>query len=123
MTAPQGLPLPALAGSGLDRAAEERSTSNIVETARGLAQTRVLVVHGDRAPLHSADTLHWLSPTDVPDGAEWALLGREADGAFVLGAVFAQSETSCSPHPLDGRRCAASAVRWTNTTPRRSSRR
>ncbi|SDH08123.1 NAD(+) diphosphatase [Microbacterium pygmaeum] len=92
MTAPQGLPLPALAGSGLDRAAEERSTSNIVETARGLAQTRVLVVHGDRAPLHSADTLHWLSPTDVPDGAEWALLGREADGAFVLGAVFAQSE-------------------------------
>lgn len=92
MTASDGLSLPPLAGSGLDRAAEERTVPGLLEAARADAATRVLVVHGDAAPLATEDTLQWLSPDQVPEGAEWSFLGRTPTGAAVLGAIFARSD-------------------------------
>lgn len=73
----------------VDRAADERATPGIVDDARADASTRVLVVAGDAAPMAAADALQWVAPADVPDGAEWALLGRAHDGGALLTAVFA----------------------------------
>jgi NAD+ diphosphatase len=92
MTAPESTP-PPLARSGLDRAAEERSTPGLLEGARADAGTRVLVLNGDAAPLAEPDALLWVVPEAVPRGAEWAFLGRTADGAAVLTAVSARTES------------------------------
>lgn len=91
-TLPESAPLPPLARSGLDRAAHERATGGLLESARADAATRVLVLNGDSAPLAAPDELHWVAPNVVPSGAEWAFLGRAADGAAVLAAVFARTE-------------------------------
>ena len=101
MTTPDGF-RPLLAGSGIDRAAEERSAEGLLDGLRTDAAARVLVLHGDAAPLAPLaplgrpgeagtghPSLHFVSPSDVPDGAQWAFLGREADGSPVLSAVFA----------------------------------
>jgi NAD+ diphosphatase len=88
MTAPDSTRFPPLTGSALDRAAEERMTEGLIETARADAGTRVLVIAGDAAPLARADELHWFSPADVPEGGEWAFLGRDDSGAALLAAVF-----------------------------------
>jgi NAD+ diphosphatase len=78
---------PALARSGLDRAAGERS-DEAVAAARADAGTRVLIVRGDRAPLEEGQTsLRFVAPVDVPEGAQWAFLGR-SDGVSVLCAAF-----------------------------------
>ncbi|QIG40311.1 NAD(+) diphosphatase [Microbacterium sp. 4R-513] len=96
MTTPDGLH-PALTDSGIDRAAEERSTDGLLDGARMDASSRVLVLHGDAAPLGPFDgagernpSLHFVAAADVPDGARWAFLGRDAAGAAILGAVFPQ---------------------------------
>ena len=83
MTAPDSTQPPPLARSGLERSAEERATPGLLDHARTDAATRVLVLNGDTAPLATADALHWVAPAAVPDGAEWAFLGRddERDGA------------------------------------------
>jgi NAD+ diphosphatase len=106
--------LPALAGPGLDRSAHERTEDGLLDRLRADAATRVLVVHGDAVPLTAGgaaevgqgpgaggwgDTrggaqhpaLHLVMPADVPDDAEWAFLGRDAQGAAVVSATFAQS--------------------------------
>lgn len=88
MTAPDSTRLPPLARAALDRAAAERGIDGLVETARADASTRVLVLADDSAPLASPTELLWVSPPDVPDGAEWAFLGRRGDGAAALTAVF-----------------------------------
>ncbi|MEZ3159744.1 NAD(+) diphosphatase [Microbacterium sp. BWT-B31] len=86
-------PQPPLARAGLDRAGAERATAGLIESARADAATRVLVIHGDRAPLAGGGAgLRWVSPQAVAEGGTWAFLGREsaADGrAAVLAAVFA----------------------------------
>jgi NAD+ diphosphatase len=94
MTTPDGPP-PALAGSGIDRAAEERAAEGLLDGLRTDAEARVLVLHGDAAPLARADdaeaqhpSLRFVSPTEVPEGAQWAFLGRDTAGAPVLAAVF-----------------------------------
>ncbi|WP_194411248.1 NAD(+) diphosphatase [Microbacterium cremeum] len=88
MTAPDSTRLPPLARAALDRAAAERSTTGLVEAARADAASRVLVLADDAAPLASPAELWWVSPADVPDGAEWAFLGRDDDGAAALAAVL-----------------------------------
>lgn len=88
MTSPDGL-LPPLAGSGFDRAAEDRTVEGLLDTLRADAATRVLVVHGDAAPLQAPDTLYYVAPADAPGDAEWAFLGRRPDGTAVLAAVTA----------------------------------
>ncbi len=92
MTAPDSTQPPALARSGLDRAAEERATPGLLDAARADAATLVLVINGDAAPLAAPDALHWSSPSNVPSGAEWAFLGRGEDGAAVLAAVFLRTD-------------------------------
>ncbi|MEU1970178.1 NAD(+) diphosphatase [Microbacterium sp. NPDC019599] len=119
MTTP-ARPRPALAGPGLDRAADERSEDGLLDRLRADAATRVLVVHGDAAPLTSASgsasastsastrapganggkqhpALLLVSPDQVRDASEWAFLGRDAEGTAVLSAVL----PSEAPAPFD----------------------
>ena len=99
MTAPHDTPLPALARPGFDRAAEERTSPDLIELSRADASSRVLLLNGDAAPLRSASELQWLAPADVPDGAEWSFLGRDEDGVAVLGAAFARRDDELLPAP------------------------
>lgn len=99
MTAPDSTRLPPLARAALDRAAAERGTEGLVEAARADASTRVLVLSDDAAPLASPSELLWVSPTDVPDGGEWAFLGRHDDGAAALAAVFPAQPHEPFPAP------------------------
>lgn len=102
MTAHDGLVPPirpaSLARTGIDRAAQERADEGLVERLRADAETRVLVLHGDAAPLAGAGSLHYATPADVADGAEWAFLGRSADRAATLAAVFPREADDPLPH-------------------------
>jgi NAD+ diphosphatase len=83
---PHDLPL---ARTGFERAAEERATEGLLASTRADAATRVLVLHGDAAPLAAPDRLAYAPPADVTaDAAVWAFLGRDADGTAVLAAVL-----------------------------------
>lgn len=99
MTALDSTAEPPLARTGFDRAAEERATPGLIDAARGDAATRVLVVHGDAAPLAEPGRLAWTTAADVPEGAEWALLGRDDAGALLLTAVFPSGEDEPMPAP------------------------
>jgi NAD+ diphosphatase len=92
MTAPDSTRLPAITAPAVDRAAVDRTVPGLLDDARADAASRVLVIAGDTAPLASPEELRWLSPAAVPEGAEWAFLGRADDGAPLLAAVFAASE-------------------------------
>lgn len=99
MTAPDSTRPAPLARPGFDRAAEERMTADLLDAARAEASSRVLVLNGDAAPLAEPDSLHWVAPSVVPAGAQWAFLGRTADGAAALAAVFARGEDELFPAP------------------------
>lgn len=99
MTAPDSTSADALALPGIDRAADERMNPGLVEDARADAATRVLVVVGDSAPLAAADSLLWRAPSEVPDGAEWAFLGRDGERRALLAAVFAAQDEELFPAP------------------------
>lgn len=104
----QDVPPPPLARETLDRAAEERRDPTLVDRLRADPATRVLAVHGDRAPLAAAGGLRYVAPGAVRDGVEWAMLGRDAGGRAVLAAITADADAS----PLldsgsDGTRWAA----------------
>lgn len=71
-----------------DRADAERA-DGLIETLRADPGTHVLVVRGDLAPLSDDARLQYVAAAEVPAGAEWAFLGRAADGAGVLVAVVA----------------------------------
>ncbi len=92
-------PPPALARASLDRAADERADAGLLERLRGDPATRVLAVHGDRAPLADSG-LHYASPTEIARGAEWSFLGRDGQGRAVLAAVAADR----APAPLEADR-------------------
>jgi len=101
MTASPRPQQPPLARAALDRAGDERMKPALIDESRANAATRVLVLHGDSAPLDDGGAaLHWVAPDAVPEGAQWAFLGRtdEADGgAAVLTAVFPREADA----PLD----------------------
>ncbi|WP_106814304.1 NAD(+) diphosphatase [Microbacterium timonense] len=99
MTAPDSTSHPQPSRSGLDRAAEERLTPGLIDAARSDAATRVLVIAGDAAPLAAPDALLWRSPDDVPDGGQWAFLGRDEDRSALLAAVFPAQETDLFEAP------------------------
>lgn len=103
----------ALANGGIDRRADERGAPGLLEAARAAPSTRVLVVRGDAVPLArrpeepTADAagaddgqpqprLRLHSVSEVAGEPVWAFLGRDADGAAVLAAVFAED----APDPL-----------------------
>lgn len=99
MTAPDSTSLPPLARPGLDRAAGERLTPGLLDAAKTDAATRVLVIAGDSAPLSAPGALLWRAPSDIPDGAEWAFLGRRDDGTSLLTAVYPRQEDELFPAP------------------------
>lgn len=91
--------LPPLASAAVDRAAEERATPGLLEDARADAATRVLVLSGDSAPLAGPAELEWVPPLQVPEHAQWAFLGRDAEGAALLAAVFEAGDDELFPAP------------------------
>lgn len=97
MTAPDSTSTPPPVRPGADRAAEERLTPGLVDRLRADAAARVLVIVGDAAPLAAPDALLWLAPAEVPEGAEWAFLGRDEDRAALLAAVFPSQEGELFP--------------------------
>lgn len=99
MTATGSTGEPPPARAGFDRAAEERATPGLLQTARRDAATRVLVIHGDAAPLADTGRLAWFPAAEVPDGAEWALLGRDGSGGLLLTAVFPSGDDAPLPSP------------------------
>ncbi|MFS0867130.1 NAD(+) diphosphatase [Microbacterium sp. 179-B 1A2 NHS] len=80
---------PPLARAVIDRAADERLDEKLMDRARRDVATRVLVLHGDRAPLGDGGSLHLVPPDDAPADAEWAFLGRDAKGDAILAAITA----------------------------------
>ncbi|WP_159498307.1 NAD(+) diphosphatase [Microbacterium sp. 18062] len=90
MTASGAVP-PAFADVGTDRAAAERERPGLLEELRADPSTRVLVVHGDRVPTMDGPRLRLVAPTEAPDAAAWAFLGRDGR-AGVLTAVLAADE-------------------------------
>jgi NAD+ diphosphatase len=109
MTAHREVPLPPLARDGIDRSAEERTEPDLVARLRDDAGTRVLVLQGDAAPIEAAG-LVYVAPDAVPDGAEWAFLGRADDGRAVVTAVFPDG---VEPFGDDGLRAVAEGeARW-----------
>lgn len=88
---------PPLARAGIDRAAAERDTPDLVDRLRQQADTRVVAVHGDRGLVEPSGTrLHLVAPTAIAGAAEWAFLGRDASGAAVLLAATAAD----APEPV-----------------------
>jgi NAD+ diphosphatase len=88
MTAPVTPPSPLPSDLIVDRRAEERADAALLATLRADPSTRVLVVHGDAAPLTADGRLALVGVEPVPADAEWAFLGREANGSAVLLAAF-----------------------------------
>lgn len=92
MTASDGSAPPAFARAAIDRSADERLEPALLDRLRADPGTRVLVAWGDAAPLAHAAALHFVGPRDAPRDAEWALLGRDDEGAAVLTAAVPRSE-------------------------------
>ncbi|WEG07497.1 NAD(+) diphosphatase [Microbacterium horticulturae] len=69
-----------------DRSAAERARPELLDELRGDAATRVLVVRGDAVEVvdEAGARLRWARAGEAPPDAEWAFLGRAADGAPVL---------------------------------------
>jgi NAD+ diphosphatase len=78
---------PTLARRGLHRAAQDRVDPELIARAREDATTRVLVLHDDSAPLRAPEALRFVAPGDVPDGAVWALLGRDDRGPVFMAVL------------------------------------
>ncbi|GAA4188916.1 NAD(+) diphosphatase [Microbacterium oryzae] len=81
----------------IDRSAEERDASGLLDSVAADPATRVLVVRGDAAPVldtpDGAPVLALAEVADVGGRPHWAFLGRGDDGAAVLlAAVPADAE-------------------------------
>ncbi len=89
---------PPLARAVIDRAAQERLDDGLLDRIRTDADTRVLLLHGDRAPVGSPATLQWVAPDAVPDGAVWASLGRDdAHRPVAVAALPASADEPVIP--------------------------
>lgn len=91
MAVPDSLQPAATPFPGLARAADERALDDLIPRLRADAATRVLVLHGDAAPLASPESLALVHPSDAPFAAEWAFLGRDDNGVAILIAVVDRS--------------------------------
>ncbi|WP_254359597.1 NAD(+) diphosphatase [Microbacterium hominis] len=89
---PTDHPSPALARGTLDRRGDERFRDGLLASLRADEATRVLVLSGDTAPLSGSGALLWVAPADAPADAEWALLGRDAQGTAHLVAALDASD-------------------------------
>jgi len=102
MTARTDLVQPPLARGGLDRSDDEREIEGVLDSVRADPGSRVLVLHGDAAPLAAADgsALLYFTPAAVARGGRWAFLGRDPSGAAMLVAAFPRDadEPVQAPH-------------------------
>ncbi|KZE91255.1 NAD(+) diphosphatase [Microbacterium sp. TNHR37B] len=97
---PQDTPQPpALSRAALGRAAEEREDPTLVPRLRADAETRVVVVSGDRAPVTSDLRLRTFRPAEVTAAADWAFLGRDGNGRALLVAPCDEAEAAALPAP------------------------
>jgi len=71
-----------------DTSASERTDDGLIDRLRQDPLTRVLQISGDSAPVE-AGVIAFAAPADVAEGATWAFLGRDREGAAFLLAVFA----------------------------------
>jgi NAD+ diphosphatase len=81
-----------------DRAGALRDEPGLLDTLRSSAETRVIVVREGRARV-AHDALVAVSPAEVEDTAEWALLGRDGQGRPVLAAVAEPQNDSIDAAP------------------------
>lgn len=82
---PQDAPIPpALARAAFDRAAHERIDSSLIPRSRSDASSRVIALHGDRAPVTESGALVWVAPSEIEVEGEWAFLGRDESGRALL---------------------------------------
>ncbi|HWT34019.1 MAG TPA: hypothetical protein VN107_09650, partial [Microbacterium sp.] len=82
--------LRALSANGFDRAGEERTRPGLLAELMADSSTRILVIHRDGAPL-AGERLHLHGAAELPDAGsepELAFLGRSADRAAVVAAVY-----------------------------------
>lgn len=82
-----------------DRADELRGEPGVLERLRTDRSTRVIVVSDRRARVDGAALVR-VAPAEVGD-ADWALLGRDADGVAVLLAVVDASADSIDSAPAE----------------------
>lgn len=83
--------------SSLDRAAELREESGVLDRLRSDTETRTIVVRDGRVRVVDSALLR-VSPDDVGD-ATWALLGRDEDGAPLLLAALPPETESVDTAP------------------------
>lgn len=93
MTMKTTRPRPVLPTTGIDRAGQERLDPDLVERLRADSGTHVLVVQDDRAALTADRTLRFVAAGDVRENAQWAFLGRDAEGAGLLVAALSADAT------------------------------
>lgn len=96
------MPLPASSEPGrwpggvLDRAGAERDVDDLIGRERGGSATRVLLVHGDAAPVSEGRLL--FAPVEAVTRARaWAFLGRASDAAALLVAVVDEEADAALP--------------------------
>lgn len=94
------LSVPAVPGSwpggALDRAGAERDVDDLLGALRSAADTRVLTVRGDAAPV-ADERLVLVAVPAVRAAREWAFLGRASDGAALLLAVVDEEADAGAP--------------------------
>jgi NAD+ diphosphatase len=83
--------------SSLDRAADLREESGVLDRLRTDTETRTIVVRDGRVRVVGSALLR-VSPTEVGE-ATWALLGRDGDGALLLLAALAPETESVDTAP------------------------
>lgn len=81
----------------LDRAAELRTEPGVIDRLRAAADTRVVVVRDRRLRVAGRSVVRVAA--DEVGEAEWALLGRDADGAALLLACVAPETGSIDAAP------------------------
>lgn len=101
---------PALARGGIDRRADERAEPDLLERLQHDPSTRVLAVHGDRAPLREDGALLTVGVAEVRDGVSWGFLGRDVDGAAVLLAASGADDAAPVLSPAGDRWASLRAV-------------
>lgn len=68
----------------------------MLEALRSQPDTRVVAVHGDRGTVAGGDRVHTVAVDEIEGDAEWAFLGRDAQGRAVLLAATA----AAAPPPV-----------------------
>lgn len=83
-----------------DRTGHLRDEPGILDTLRSSAEARVVVVREGRARVRDG-ALVTAAPSEVDDGAQWAILGRHSDGSALLLAAAEPLTDSIDAAPAE----------------------